>query len=527
VTKGRWGKRLASLGLGMALAFGPVAPAAQPGSSRVPIVPSKQRAFRIPFNIDQADRPRYKQVQLWVAADSGKGKWEKVDTTTPDRPSFTFRAPRDGEYWFAVRTVDTKNRLFPADDDDVEPNMKVLVDTVPPQVRLDALPRRGSIASVHWEVIDDRLDLGSLRLEYQTAGASDWSKVEIHKPGRIGRETWDAGTAEPLKVRMTADDRAGNSRTVALQLPDGLPRGNSDGSTDEPPDSTIPPPRGTFASSESERGSPSPIVSGPPPMPGVGAGAEMVQSSTNGSFNPFRADAPASSGSAPQAEPPDPSNPPILVASPKFGLKYEVEDAGPNGPAAVELFVTNDGGRTWLSRGEDPDRTSPFPVDLEGEGTFGLKLVAKSAANQGDQPPTPGEVPLTVVEVDATPPAVKLDSVRIVGSKAIITWHANDPHLVPRPVMISVKSDTPGATWRSITPTPIENSGQFTWNLPSNCPPRVHFRVDVADSLGNRGFAETTETGSVLVDRSKPRGRIIGLDPVHREGTGPTARPIR
>ncbi len=123
---------------------------------------------------------------------------------------------------------------------------------------------------------------------------------------------------------------------------------------------------------------------------------------------------------------------------------------------------------------------------------------------------------------------MKLESVRIVGSKAVITWQANDPHLAPRPVMISVKPDnTPGATWQSITPTPIENSGQFTWNLPATCPPRVHFRVDVVDSLGNRGIAETTETGSVLVDRSKPRGRIIGLDPMHREGTGPTARPIR
>jgi len=67
-----------------------------------------------------------------------------------------------------------------------------------------------------------------------------------------------------------------------------------------------------------------------------------------------------------------------------------------------------------------------------------------------------------------------------------------------------------------ITPTPIENNGQFTWNLPANCPPRIHFRVDVVDSLGNRGSAETTETGAVLVDRTKPKGRITGLVPSNR-----------
>ena len=288
--------------------------------------------------------------------------------------------------------------------------MKVLVDTVPPEVRLEGLPRRGSLASVRWELIDDRIDLGSVLLEYQTAGALEWSQVAIRKPGRIGRETWDAGTAEPLKVRMSVSDKVGNSKAVSLSLPDGLPRDDGGGSTGEPSDPTIPPPRGTFASSESERSRPSPIASGPPPMPGVGAENGPSRGSSDGSFNPFQGEDPRPANPSSKPEPTDPTNPPIQVASPKFGLKYEVEDAGPNGPAAVELFVTTDGGRTWYSRGEDTDRTSPFPVDLGGEGTFGLKLVAKSAANQGDQPPAPGEVPRTIVEVDSSPPNVRLES---------------------------------------------------------------------------------------------------------------------
>ena len=118
---------------------------------------------------------------------------------------------------------------------------------------------------------------------------------------------------------------------------------------------------------------------------------------------------------------------------------------------------------------------------------------------------------------------MKLDPVRVVGSKAIITWHANDPHPAARPVLISVKADSPDSTWQLITPNAIDNTGQYAWVLPPNCPPRVHFRVDVVDALGNRGFAETTETGSTLVDRTRPKGRIIGLD----HGTGPSARPIR
>ena len=512
--------RLVSFGLGLTLALGSLALAVPPAPVKAPTIYHKQRAFRIPFNIDPADRPRYKQVQLWVSSDGG-GRWEKIDTTTPDRPAFTFRAPRDGEYWFAVRTLDTKNRLFPADDVDVEPNMKVIVDTVLPVLNLEALPRRGSVASVRWEVIEDHLDLGSLLLEYQAAGARNWSQVTLRKPARIGMETWDAGTAEALKVRMSATDKAGNVKVVSLALSDGVPGAEGSPSAGDLSDPNVPPPRGSFASSES----PTPIHTGPPPMPGVGSNMDPGPSS--GEFNPFSTREPSGNGASSTAPADDPSNPPITVSNPRFALKYEVDDAGPNGPAAVELFVTTDGGRTWYSRGEDPDRNSPFPVDLGGEGTFGLKLVARSAANQGDQPPNPGEPPRTIVEVDSTGPNVKLEPVRIVGAKALITWHANDPHPAPRSVMISVRSDAPEAKWKLITPSPIENSGQFAWTLPANCPPKIHFRVDVVDSLGNRGFAETTETGAVLIDRSRPKGRITGLDTSLRDGNGPSARPLR
>ena len=200
------------------------------------------------------------------------------------------------------------------------------------------------------------------------------------------------------------------------------------------------------------------------------------------------------------------------MANPKFGLQYAVDDAGPLGPAAVELWVTTDGGRTWFSRGEDPDRASPFPVDLGGEGSFGLKLVAKSAANQGDRPPVSGEAPVTVVEVDSSGPAVKLDPPRMVGSKLVINWHASDPHPAPRPVMISIKEDSPDGKWKLITPAPIENSGQYTWTVPAGCPPKIHVRVDVRDSLGNMGFAETGR------DRPRPGRPEQAQGPDHRPG---------
>ena len=397
----------------------------------------------------------------------------------------------------------------------------MIVDTTVPAMNLDALPRRGSIASVRWEVVDDHLDLESLRLEFQAEGGG-WTPAPISKPARIGQQKWDAGTAEPIKVRLSVADRAKNVRSLMLDLPDGSPsRGSSNGPGDDP-DQNVPPPRSTFASSESDRAAPRPILSGPPAMPSMTGDS----SPTVGEFNPFApGETQASKGDNSQAQ--DGPAPPILVTSPKFGLQYLVEDPGPNGPAAVELWVTTDGGRTWFNRGEDPDRKSPFPVDLGGEGTFGLKLVARSSANQGDQPPVPGEPPVTIVEVDSSGPVIKLDPPKVSNGRVTITWHANDPHPAPRSIMISVRSEAPDARWQPITPGPMDNTGQFTWALPANCPPKIHFRVDVVDALGNRSFAETTDMGAVLVDRSRPKGRIIGLDPSMREGTGPSARAIK
>ena len=97
--------------------------------------------------------------------------------------------------------------------------------------------------------------------------------------------------------------------------------------------------------------------------------------------------------------------------------------------------MTQDGGRNWIRRAEDTDRVSPFEVDLGGEGTSGLSLVARSASGLGDQPPAPGDPPQTWIEVDTTPPSVQLYPPQIGtgphAGKVAITWRASDLHLAP------------------------------------------------------------------------------------------------
>ena len=135
------------------------------------------------------------------------------------------------------------------------------------------------------------------------------------------------------------------------------------------------------------------------------------------------------------------------------------------------------------------------------------------------------------VEVDSTPPTVQLLPTQVgtgpnLGQVAI-QWRASDLHLGPRPVVISWRSDQSGAPWQPITPEPIANTGTFTWTVPEKIPARFPVRVDVVDTAHNQGWAETTEGPPVLVDRTRPRSRIIGLDPSAWTGTGPSVRAVR
>ena len=147
--------------------------------------------------------------------------WRAISKTFPDHPTFTFRSSHDGEYWFAVQTRTIDGKVSPTLESTIEPNMKVVVDSFPPTLLLEPDERRGSIASVRWEVKDENLDLKSLVLEYQVEGATSWRRVPISRPKLIGAQRWDAGTAEALKVRASVADRAGNVTEAFIDLPEG------------------------------------------------------------------------------------------------------------------------------------------------------------------------------------------------------------------------------------------------------------------------------------------------------------------
>ena len=213
---------LGILGAGVAgaLSLPAVAAPAAADPEPVQLTYHNGRNFRIPFNLNPQTKNRVKELYLLVSEDQGF-HWQAVSKTFPDHPTFTFRSKHDGEYWFAVQTQTNDGRVSPPLDSTIEPNMKVVVDTFPPSLLLEPDERRGSIASVHWEVKDENLNLKSLVLEYQVDGASTWRKVPLTRAKLIGGQKWDAGTAEALKVRASISDWAGNVTDAIIDLAEG------------------------------------------------------------------------------------------------------------------------------------------------------------------------------------------------------------------------------------------------------------------------------------------------------------------
>ena len=180
----------------------------------------KGRSFRIPFNLNADGRDRVKELRLYYSEDQGY-HWRPSSTTKPELPTFTFRSSHDGEYWFAVQTLTVDGKVSPRLDSTVEPNLKVIVDTFPPTLLLDAEARRGSTAAIRWDVKDENLDLKSLVIEYQIEGVGVWRRVPIPRSKASGKQQWDAGTAEALRVRASVQDRAGNLAEAVIDVPEG------------------------------------------------------------------------------------------------------------------------------------------------------------------------------------------------------------------------------------------------------------------------------------------------------------------
>jgi hypothetical protein len=541
---------------------------------------SRERSFRIPYDVNDADQARLKEVQLGVSTDRG-ATWRPyaAGPVPRGREYFTFTASADSEYWFAVRTVDFEGRGDPPSLNGVSPQLVVVVDTTPPLVDFRGLSPTGDESGASWEIQDPNIDLRSLRLEFR-AGSADWFPINIQQTER-GNARFKTGTKGQVQLRLRVLDLAGNETTqeVTIQPPaagsvpltpgptGGVPAfGSPAGGPAIPPSSLnpngsfqVPPPPNLSVPLGNNGGGlvpPAPGSSGMPqwsPAPGsspsVTTGnafsgqtpnnvplSQTPMTGNSGAQSPATAGAPLMPALGPSGDPnraPSPNGqlvstpvpPPVrqnlqLVNSTKFEINYDLEDVGRSGVSAVGLYWTYDG-NTWNYHGDDEDRKSPFQVEVDAEGVFGFKLVARSGAGLGDDPPRPGDQPDVWVEVDITPPEVDLRP-PLPGRGAAagileMQWQARDKNPAPKPIRLLYAED-PSGPWVAMAEG-IENSGRYQWEIPGDpkMPYKFFVRLECRDRAGNVGRAETPTP--VVVDLAKPKIKILRVEPAVKATT--------
>jgi hypothetical protein len=199
-----------------------------------------------------------------------------------------------------------------------------------------------------------------------------------------------------------------------------------------------------------------------------------------------------------------------ITNSTQVTLDYEVTHKGPSGVKKVELYLTADEGRTWQRYHEDLSAKPTMTVNLPGEGIYGLRLVITSGAGLARRAPQPGDLPQMRIEVDTTPPAVRLfppqpDPAR--PGTLLLTWNASDRNLAANPITLQY-AERPDGPWQTIAKE-LTNTGRYPWLLPPNIAPRVYLKVVALDAAGNEGVDQSPE--AVVIDSVEPEGQIRGI----------------
>ena len=238
-----------------------------------------------------------------------------------------------------------------------------------------------------------------------------------------------------------------------------------------------------------------------PDMPEFGAGPETMP-----------APQPDATGAEESVEAPLGQRP-RLTNSRRFSLDYDVEAVGPEGVSAVELWGTGDGGRTWAKWGVDPDRTSPFDVEVNNESTYGFRIVIVGKSGLATSAPQSGDAADIWVGIDATRPAARLTGAAYgqgeAAGKLEIRWEASDANLGPRPISLAI-SDRPDGQFTPIA-AGLPNIGQYAWEFDPRSPRQIYLRLEVRDEAGNIAIDQLTEP--IKVEGLEPKGRIRGFNP--------------
>jgi hypothetical protein len=575
---------------------------------------TRDDVFYVPFTQPDMSGPpqsRPKIIELFVSGNQGKD-WSLYQQRSPDENRFTFRAGVDGEYWFAVRTLDESGR--PSFERISRPELIVVVDRREPQLSVAAQVSPDGEVHTQFTAADPEITRDSLEIEYRTKANQSWEKVEVQSQSLMVRGENLLGRAnrippedaETVVMRVTAKDKAGNTAVVerrmeiprqakiedqvaSIPLPDNLaqeqvpvpsvgplPEGEPPSWSPQPsnqsplqqspkyrPFASEPETSEWFGDAGNGKSNDSASIDRKPltiaakepgpvelkPQPPV-ASQTPVPNSTDvyppiANFPPIsrqgsdtRQSPAGTSAIEPSVPSIEPALPPVDMPPPieapatekklpasqsqadnflisksrKFNLDYFVE-ANPAEVYRVEVWYTSDGGRTWRHDGDDPDRQSPYLLNVPQDGMYGFRLIVQGQEGLVARPPRSGDPADIWILVDSVQPVVQITSATFGRGThqgmLQIMWDARDTDLSDTPITLLYASQ-PTGPWRKVA-SQLPNTGRYDWKADDRVPAHIYLQIEAADRAGNVG-TYTLQT-PIKSEGLAPRGHIREIRP--------------
>ncbi|MFO1063380.1 MAG: hypothetical protein U0892_05885 [Pirellulales bacterium] len=197
-----------------------------------------------------------------------------------------------------------------------------------------------------------------------------------------------------------------------------------------------------------------------------------------------------------------------------FSLDYSVDSLRGAAVSSIELWGTEDGGKTWQLWGTDPDRQSPFDVQVGNDGLFGFRMVVIGNNGLVSNKPNSGDSADMWIFVDTEKPTAKIT--RALYGEAgeagalVIDYVCRDENLHDQPIKLSYAERKAGP-WITIA-SAQPNNGSFRWNADPATPSLVYLKLEAYDRAGN--IAEHVLDMPVDLRGLAPRGRIQGFRPI-------------
>jgi hypothetical protein len=172
-----------------------------------------------------------------------------------------------------------------------------------------------------------------------------------------------------------------------------------------------------------------------------------------------------------------------------------------------------------------PDKPRMIPVDFEflaeKEGLHSFVIVVENHLHHSRPDPKKGEAGEIQVMVDTLPPTGEIVSAQVSkngdrGAVVDIRWRAQDPNIAQTPIKLEyqpVNPDRPAeaGAWKAIAPDWLENTGQYTWTVPTAEAHRFKIRAICKDRAGNEATFERKE--EVNTDLFRPGVEAVDVKP--------------